>query len=240
MFKINDHILFENDDFVAVNKPAGMLSIPDRHNDQLPSLYQNLLKEREHILVVHRLDRETSGIILFAKNETTHRHLSMQFQERHIEKYYVGLVMGILSEKSGIVDKPIGEHPRLKGKMIIDKKGKPAKTEYEVLEEFGMYSYLKWQIHTGKTHQIRLHMKSLEHPLAVDELYGNGQPVFLSAIKKNYHLSKNEHEERPLLSRLALHAHQLSFKGPDGETYQLEAPLPKDLSAVLNQLHKNA
>ena len=230
-------IIFENDDFIAINKSAGMLSIPDRMQSQ-PSLKDLLLDNYESIFTVHRLDKETSGVIVFAKNEPTHKFLSQQFENRETEKYYIGMVTGNLSEKKGTIDIPILEHPVKKGMMTTAAKGKPSVTEYEVEEEFGTYSLLKFKNLTGRTHQIRVHMKYLGHPVACDELYGNGGPVFLSAIKKKFKLSKQEEEERPILNRLGLHAHKLMLKDLTDNLHELEAPLPKDLRALTSQLRK--
>ena len=132
----------------------------------------------------------------------------------------------------------IMEHPVKRGTMVINKKGKASITDYEVLESFRFFSWMKFQIHTGRTHQIRVHMQSLGHPIVCDEIYGDGKPVFLSSLKKNYHLSKNEEAERPILSRLALHSWKLKFILKEKE-YDLEAELPKDLRALLQQLRKN-
>lgn len=230
-------IIFENEDFVAINKPAGMLSIPDRIQSR-PSLKDILSDSYGSIFTVHRLDKETSGIIVFAKNEPAHKYLSQQFENRETEKYYIGLVAGKLSEKKGTIDIPIIEHPAKKGIMITASKGKDSITEYEVEEEFGSFSVLRFKILTGRTHQIRVHMKYLGHPVACDELYGNGTPVFLSAIKKKFKLSKQEEEERPILNRLGLHSHKLAFEDMDGNFQELEAPLPKDLKALISQLRK--
>lgn len=125
-----------------------------------------------------------------------------------------------------------------KGLMITSEKGKDSVTAYEVLEEFGPYSYVRFTIFTGRTHQIRVHMKYLGHPIACDELYGNGKPVLLSGLKKNFKLSAKEEEERPILSRLALHAGKLVFKDLSGKIHELEAPVPKDMRALLQQLRK--
>jgi len=184
------------------------------------------------------LDKGTSGVIVFAKNEATHKHLSRQFEERLTKKIYQGLVIGSLPEKKGSITFPITEHPALNGSMIIHRKGKESLTDYEVLEDFGIYSLVQFQIHTGRTHQIRIHMKELGHPIVCDSLYGDGKPFLISSIKKKYNLAKNELEERPILGRLALHAFQLSFKDINGKSIELEAPLPKDLRATLQQLEK--
>jgi 23S rRNA pseudouridine1911/1915/1917 synthase len=230
-------ILFENDQFVAINKAAGFLSIPDREGKD-PSLKTILREKYGNIFTVHRLDRDTSGVIIFAKNETTHKYLSTIFEERAVEKIYQGIVLGSLAEKKGSIDQPIMEHPVKLGTMVINKKGKASLTDYEVLEEAGMYSLVQFQIHTGRTHQIRVHMQSLGHPIACDDLYGDGRPVFLSSIKRGFKLSKYEEEERPLLARMALHSHLLHFQDEKGEYHTIEAPLPKDMRALLQQLRK--
>jgi 23S rRNA pseudouridine955/2504/2580 synthase/23S rRNA pseudouridine1911/1915/1917 synthase len=181
-------IIFENEDFVSINKPAGMLSIPDRTQSE-PSLKDILATKYESIFTVHRLDKETSGVIVFAKNETAHKYLSQQFENRETEKYYLGLVQGKLSEKKGVIEEAIIEHPVKKGLMTTARKGKPSITEYEVLEETGGYSLVQCKILTGRTHQIRVHMKFIGHTIVCDELYGSPQPILLSSIKKNFKLS---------------------------------------------------
>jgi 23S rRNA pseudouridine1911/1915/1917 synthase len=130
------------------------------------------------------------------------------------------------------------EHPLKKGTMMIHAKGKASSTDYRVLESFGILSLVEFDIHTGRTHQIRVHSKDLGNPIAVDPLYGDGQPILLSSIKRKFKLSKNEEEERPILNRLALHAFSLKFTDPDGKIWEIEAPMPKDMSALLQQLRK--
>lgn len=236
--KHNIEILAENENWVAINKPTGLLSVPDREQSQI-SLKDMLNEKFGKVWTVHRLDQPTSGIILFSKNENTHKYLSQLFENRQINKFYVGLVIGILHEKNGSIIAPIMEHAVKKGVYLTHAKGKYAHTDYEVLETYGQYSWVKFQIHTGRTHQIRVHMKHLGFPLVCDEIYGNGSPLLLSTIKrKKFKLSKAEEEERPLLNRLALHAHKLIFKDIDGKEVILEAPIPKDLRATLQQLEK--
>lgn len=229
-------IVFENNNFVVVDKPSGLLSIPDREGDDV-SLKRILKDKYGEIYTVHRLDKDTSGLIVFAKNEATHKHLSQAFEERSVEKYYQGIVKGTVHEKEKTIDAPIAQNTVKKTQMIIHKRGKESVTEYRVLEEFNKFTLLEFRIHTGRTHQIRVHMQYAGHPIACDELYGDGEPVYLSSIKKNYHLSKNELEERPILNRLALHAQKLSFNVNE-EKFKFEAPLPKDMSALLQQLRK--
>jgi 23S rRNA pseudouridine1911/1915/1917 synthase len=121
---------------------------------------------------------------------------------------------------------------------MTNAKGKPSVTDYQVLETFGTYSWLQFQIHTGRTHQIRVHMQYIGNPIACDDLYGNGEPILLSTIKgKKFKLSHNELEERPILSRMALHSSKLKFVF-NGEQFALEAEVPKDLRATLQQLRK--
>lgn len=230
-------IVFENDDFVVVDKPAGLLSIPDREGDEV-SLKKLLREKYGEIYTVHRLDKDTSGLILFARNEATHKYFSQAFEERAVEKYYEGIVKGTLAEKQKTINAPIAQNTVKKTLMIIHKRGKESITDYKVIEELGKFSLVSFQIHTGRTHQIRVHMQYVGHPIVCDQLYGDGEPIFLSSIKKNYNLSKNELDERPLLNRLGLHARRLKFKAENGETFDFEAPLPKDMSALLQQLRK--
>jgi 23S rRNA pseudouridine1911/1915/1917 synthase len=242
--KIDEFIISESTDWIALNKPSGLLSIPDREGKDI-SLKKILIEKFGSIFTVHRLDRDTSGLILFAKNETAHKHLSQQFARegslgdaRQPEKIYAGLVMGSLAKKKDTIDAPIAEHPVKKGLMTVYRKGKEAITDYAVLEDFKIYSWTQFQIHTGRTHQIRVHAKHIGHPIVCDDLYGDGKPVLLSSLKHKFKLSKNEWEEKPILNRLALHALRLQFIDTNGENIKLEAPLPKDLKAVLQQLRK--
>lgn len=230
-------IIFENADFVVLNKPAGLLSIPDREGKD-PSLKSWLKEKYGNIFTVHRLDRGTSGLILFAKTESAHKHLSQAFEERSVEKIYSGIVQGSLAAQQGSIDAPLMEHPVKKGMMVVNKKGKASLTDYEVKEDLGLYSLVQFLIHTGRTHQIRVHMASLGHPIVCDELYGDARPVLVSSFKKNFRLSLSEEEERPILGRLALHAQLLHFKDEQGAYHTFEAPLPKDMKATLQQLRK--
>lgn len=231
-------IIAETDHWIALNKPSGLLSIPDREQSE-PSLKDFLNEKYGKVFIVHRLDKATSGLILFAKDEATHKFLSKQFEERSVEKFYLGLVNGILMSSEGNIDAPIMEHPVKTSFYITHQKGKASLTDYQVLKEYGPYSWLQFQIHTGRTHQIRVHMKHIGHPIVCDELYGSDAPVLLSSIKrKKFKLSKADEEERPLLHRLALHAWKLSFTDIDGTKKELEAPLSKDLRAMLQQFEK--
>lgn len=229
-------IILETPDFVAVNKPSGLLSIPDRMGVEI-SLKDLLKQKYGQIYTVHRLDKDTSGIIIFAKNEVAHKALSALFESREMEKFYLGLVQGQMMNPSGSIDAAIMEHPGKTTKMMTHVKGKPSLTDYEVQEQFRLYSWVQFQIHTGRTHQIRVHMQHIGHSIVCDEIYGDPKPVLLSSIKKNFKLAKVAEEEKPILSRLALHSSQLNFSYEE-VAYSLEAPLPKDLRAVLQQLKK--
>ena len=238
MKKTEPEIIFENDSFIAINKPAGLLSIPDREQSQT-SLKDILLAKYGAIFTVHRLDKDTSGIILFAKNEAAHKYFSLLFEERKIEKYYQGLVHGIPTPKKATIDAPISEHSLQKGLMVVHRRGKPSVTDYEVIEEHKTFSLVQFLLHTGRTHQIRVHCKNIGHPLACDELYGDGKPILLSSIKRKYKLGKHDEQERPMLNRLALHSYRLKFTDADGKIIDLLAELPKDIRALLQQLRKN-
>jgi 23S rRNA pseudouridine1911/1915/1917 synthase len=230
-------IIFENDDFIALNKPAGLLSVPDR-TQSAPSLKDLLIEKYQQIFTVHRLDRETSGVIIFAKTAESHQFLSVVFQERQVEKTYYGIVWGVPASVSGMINLPMTEHPSKNGTMVVHRKGKSASTGFEVLENFGKYSFIKFDLHTGRTHQIRVHMKETGHPLLCDPLYGDGKPVFVSSLKRNYNHSGFD-EEKPILARLALHAAKISFTDRNGKFLALEAEIPKDLRALLSQMRKN-
>ncbi len=231
-------ILYEDDNFIIADKPAGILVIPDRFNDEIPSLNKILEQQfQQHMYVVHRLDRGTSGAICFAKNEVAHKYLSKQFQDHLVEKYYTGLVNGRVLAESGTIESPIMEHPTKKGRMVVAKRGKASITDYSIQEAWPLYTLMNFRIHTGRTHQIRVHMQSIGHPITCDELYGDGQPFLLSKIKRKYNFSDKK-EERPLLSRLGLHASKLVVTLESGEKVTCESPLPKDIAACVKQLDK--
>ncbi len=234
---LHKHIIFENDDIVAVNKPAGLLTIPDRTQSER-SLKDLLIDKYGSIFTVHRLDKDTSGLVIFAKNETAHKYYSSLFEERKIEKYYLGIVIGLPNTSSGMIDAPITEHPVHKGMMVVHRNGKPSSTGYEVLEANKHYSLVQFQLHTGRTHQIRVHAKNIGHPLACDELYGDGKPVLLSSFKKKFKLSKELEAEHPMIDRLALHSYKLIFNDQSGKRMELTAEMPKEFRALMTQLKK--
>ncbi|NBR36700.1 MAG: RNA pseudouridine synthase [Chitinophagales bacterium] len=235
--QLSSLILTETDHWIALNKPSGLLSVPDRMGKE-PSLKMMLREKYGNIFVVHRLDRETSGVILFAKDESTHQELNRQFEERKTEKIYQGLVLGTPADEAGSITTPIAVHPAEDGRMMTHAKGKPSHTDYRVLEVLRPYSWMQFNIHTGRTHQIRVHMQGLGHPIVCDTLYGDGKPVLVSSLRKKFKLAKSAEEERPILGRLALHAQRLCFFDHEEKEHCIEAPLPKDLTATLSQLRK--
>jgi 23S rRNA pseudouridine1911/1915/1917 synthase len=237
VIRISEIVIKETENWITLNKPSGLLSIPDREGKEI-SLKKILIEKFGGIFTVHRLDKDTSGLIVFAKNQEAHKHLSQQFENRSTVKIYQGVVIGSPLNKTGTIETRIMEHPVKKGTMVINRKGKEAITDYEVIEDFGIYSLLQFQIYTGRTHQIRIHMKDIGHPIVSDELYGDAKPILLSSFKKKFNLGKFELEEKPILGRLALHSLKLSFTDLDGTKQELEAELPKDIRATLQQLRK--
>ena len=214
-----------------------MLTIPDREQTE-KSLKEFLTDKYGSIFTVHRLDKDTSGLVLFAKTEEAHKYLCKIFEERRVEKYYLGIVLGEPAERSGLIDAPIAEHGTRKGLMTVNRNGKASQTGYEVLNANRHFSLVSFQLHTGRTHQIRVHAKNIGHPLACDPLYGDGKPILLSAVKKNFKISKHDEEERPVISRLALHSFKLNFTDMHGKQISLTAEAPKEFRALMKQLDK--
>lgn len=235
---LRQSVLHEDADVLVVNKPAGVLSTPDRHDPAKPNVVSYLRGRYGEVMTVHRLDRDTSGVLVFARHPAAHRDLSLQFQNRTVQKHYQTLVAGQVADEAGLIDKPIATHPHIKGKMIVARKGKASQTRYVVEERFRRFTWLDVELLTGRTHQIRVHFLSQGYPLAVDPLYGKRTQLTLSDIKPGYRAPR-EVEERPLLGRLSLHAARLAFHHPGSrERLTFTAPLPKDLRALLQQLRK--
>jgi 23S rRNA pseudouridine1911/1915/1917 synthase len=232
----NIPILFENDNVIVLNKPSGLYSIPDRKQLE-QNLKDILMAKYGTIFTVHRLDAPTSGVIIFAKNETSHKDLTQQFENRETKKMYIGIVHGSIYEKEGTITAAIMEHPGKNGKMVINRKGKEAITQYKVTKDYKRYSVVEYDILTGRTHQIRIHSHNIGHPIIADELYGDGKGILLSELKKKFNLGKYVEEERPILNRLALHAMQLTVN-IDGALQTFEASLPKDMEVAIKQFDK--
>jgi 23S rRNA pseudouridine1911/1915/1917 synthase len=230
-------ILFEDDAILVINKPAGLLVLPDRYDLDLLNLYDLLKDTFGTIFVVHRIDRETSGIVLFAKIAEAHAQLNTAFEQRQVEKRYRAIVAGNPNTDGGCIDLPIIENEYGVKKMKVDKKrGKEARTDYSVIERFSGYALIEARPYTGRTHQIRVHLKEVGLPILADSLYGVGSNFYLSTIKRNYRGKENE---QPLLNRTALHAFTLTFNHPlTGAKILTKAPLPKDMEAVIKVLRK--
>lgn len=236
--KSNYSVVFENDNYLILNKAAGTLVIPDRY-DQTKICLVHLLNEKyPNIFIVHRIDKDTSGIICFAKNEISHKHLSQLFESRKVDKKYIAICASIPEPLSGTISIPIRPSKTNKSKMICDDDGKEAITEYETIEKLQSASLVHLKIKTGRTHQIRVHLQHINCPLLVDEKYGNNSEFLLSRYKGRKYNQKKYSEERPLMSRHSLHSWKISFKDQDGNTIRGESELPKDFKAVLNQLRK--
>lgn len=233
-------IIFENEDYIIINKPAGMLVIPDRYDQSKPCLVKMLDEKNDGIFVVHRIDMDTSGAICFARNAESHKHLSQLFENNKVDKSYLAICGSTPTLESGKIDTPIKPSETNKGKMICHPKGKKALTHYTVKERFGTSCLLEVKIETGRTHQIRVHLSFISCPLIVDKKYGQSDAFYLSHLKRRKYNRKKEDVERPLMSRQSLHAWKLSFLDSKGNMITAEANMPKDFKAVLNQLRKNS
>lgn len=237
-------ILFEDDDLLVVNKPAGVLSIPDRAGNVgvADLLRRGSTKEdgSSALRMVHRLDRDTSGVLVLAKHLDAQRAVSHQFQERTVVKHYLALVRGHADTAEGTIDAPIKPHPRDgQARMVGRGRGaRDARTTWTLVEQYPGIALLRCRLHTGRQHQIRVHLAHVGLPLLVDELYGSDRPFFLSEVKPDYKPSRR-HEERPLIARLTLHAESIAFTHPRrDEMLHLTADVPKDLRATITQLRK--
>lgn len=231
-------ILFEDQFMLAVNKPAGMLSVPDRYNALYPNLRTIFDNKYGKIFVVHRLDRDTSGVMIFAKDAETHKILNDKFQNFKITKIYHALLAGVLGRDEVFIDIPLMPSPSKKGTSIPSARGKESYSKFKVLERFKKATYVEIELLTGRHHQIRAHAAAIGYPLLVDDLYGSSKEFFLSEIKKKYNIRKDI-EEKPLIARITLHAYSLSFDHPHtGEEVKFTAELPKDFTITLKKLQK--
>jgi 23S rRNA pseudouridine1911/1915/1917 synthase len=249
--KLALNVLYEDDDLLVIDKPAGLLVIPDRWDASKPTVVKlaraylhtcaaaagTLAAEPPRIWVVHRLDRDTSGVLILAKSARVHAALSQQFERGKVLKTYVALVIGQGIRAEGVIRLPIGPHPQRPGMMAIQRRhGKAALTRYAVVERFRGYTLLDVRPQTGRSHQIRVHLQAICYPLALAALYGSSEPLLLSALKPSYR-SKAGAEEHPLMARLTLHAQALRLMHPThGGARSWWAPLPKDFAAVLRNL----
>jgi 23S rRNA pseudouridine1911/1915/1917 synthase len=235
------HILYEDGAIIVVDKPAGMVVHPaaGNYSGTLVNALQHHCRNLSGIGgvmrpgIVHRLDKGTSGLMVAAKSDEAHRHLAEQFKRRQVSKHYTALVHGNLREDEGVADAAVGRHPVERKKMsTASRRGKAALTRWRVLERFGAFTLLEAKIETGRTHQIRVHLSALGHPVAGDSVYGASKravetPALRAVLKK--------------LPRQALHAGRLSFAHPvTGEEMSFESPLPEDMAEVIRFLREKA
>jgi len=239
-------ILFEDDHLVIINKPAGMIVHPGKANygGTLANALQAHFDELSDMAgqhrpgIVHRLDRNTSGLLVVAKNNQVHHRLSQQFEQREVKKTYLAVVQGIVDFDSDFIETHVRVHPKLREKMTVCEAGNEARvatTFYEVIERFADHTFVRLHPRTGRTHQLRVHMSHLGNPIVADRLYGGGNELRLSATTQ---LEAGQ-ADRILIHRQALHAFQLTFTHPDsGQTMQFEAPLAADIQDVVDVLQR--
>lgn len=238
-------ILYEDEHLLVVNKPAGMVVHPGA-GVRRGTLVHALLAHAPAIAavggagrpgIVHRLDKDTSGLLVVAKTPTAYLKLVDAIARRDVHREYRALVWGEPRDLSARVAQPIGRHPKDRKRMAVTPKGRPAATNYRVLESYGWASFLECRLETGRTHQIRVHLSHLGHPVLGDSTYGGGLRRVLNLPEQVRKLAREMIETMP---RQALHAARLVFSHPaTGEALALEAPLPADFSAALAQLRKS-
>lgn len=234
-------LLYEDEWLAAVDKPSGLLVAPDRWDASRDHLVELVRQSHgESWSNVHRLDRETSGVVLFAKSAEAQRRLTELWEEQQVGKLYVAITKPGPREATGVVDGALAADPRRPGKMKMARDGKPAVTEYAVVQRWkNEMALVEARPRTGRTHQIRVHLAELGAPVLVDAFYGDGKPLMLSDIKRNYR--PRGREEQPILSRLALHAFRLTFVHPwHGGEVEIESPLPRDMARALDSLDRYA
>ena len=245
-------VLFEDEYLLAIEKPARMLTSPDRYDPERPNLMKLLhagvsegkpwatSRGLTYLANAHRLDFETSGVLLLAKDKDALSKVASHFGTERAVKHYVALVQGNPPEKLFEVDAPIGPHPHHVGRMHVDHSdGKKSRTQFEVLESFLGFSLLRCRPLTGRTHQIRIHLRHVRLPIVADVLY-LGKPLMLSTVKRGYRL-KPGRTERPLIDTVALHAERLEIPHPiTGQSVVIESPWPKDMRVALKFLRKCA
>lgn len=233
-------ILHEDKSIIVIDKPAGWSSIPDRFDESKQNIFKSLQGYREEIFMVHRLDRDTSGVMVIAKTQKAHKFLNDQFENRNVDKIYHAFVDGSPVEESFEVDAPIAHSSTKQGQVFIHKVGKESQTHFQLIERWKGFSLLECKPVTGRQHQIRIHLQHAGHALMIDDRYGKRSFFNISEIKnrKKFNIKKNT-TERPLLSRQTLHAQSITFKHPETkEKMTIECAYPKDLRALKNQLTK--
>ncbi|MCS5543969.1 MAG: 23S rRNA pseudouridine(1911/1915/1917) synthase RluD [SAR86 cluster bacterium] len=234
---IDIDIIFEDKDLIVVNKASNLVVHPGAGNKK-GTLVNGLLAYNKNLSflpragIVHRLDKNTSGLLISAKNESTYINLVRQLKERLISRKYLALVVGE-PISGGKIDEPLGRHPRFRTKQAVVKKGKNALTFYKIVEKYRGYSLLEASLSTGRTHQIRVHFSYLGYPIVGDNTYG-GKRKFAAGI------SEMTREKISQFPRQALHASKLQFRHPQtGNKVSLHAPLPRDMSDLISFLKRN-
>ncbi len=231
-----DLIILENDNVIVINKPPNVSSLDERsgEGESIIRMAKAYLPDAQ---LCHRLDKETSGCLLIAKNEATYRHISIEFEHRRVLKTYHAIVDGLHEFNHLEVDLPIGEGQ--KGLMKIDfGTGKEAVTYFNSIRYFKHYTLVECKPITGRTHQIRVHLATQRAIIANDLLYGGKRPL-LSRLKKRYNLGKFEEEEQSIIRRFALHAFALKINNIDGTLIDVSAEYPKDFGVFVKLLEKH-
>lgn len=229
------HVLYQDDDLLALDKAPGVPTIPERGSEE--SLKTLAQQQFGRLWTVHRIDKQTSGVVLFARTPEAHRDLNEQFRTRETEKRYLAVLEGEMPQEEMTIDIPLAPDPGKAGRIRPSASGKEALTVLRVRERFRGYTLAEAQPLTGRQHQIRVHCRAVGLPLLVDFLYGGRDAFFLSSIKRKY--KDYGREERPLIGRLTLHAESLTVRHPGtGEPITFTAELPKDMRALLTQLRK--
>lgn len=235
----NYTVIFEDESILVVSKKSGLLIAADRYDEDAPRLDLILEETYGRLYAVHRIDKDTSGLVIYAKNAEAHKNLSMQFEKREVHKTYHCLVHGKPNWETYTANYALMPDGDIRHRTVVSKThGKPSKTDFTLLGCCGPFSWIKAEPHTGRTHQIRAHLREMGYTIVCDPLYsGNQKPVRLSDIKKKWNGDTNE--ERPLLSRLALHAYKLELKHPvTNEMMCWTAPYSKDMDALRKQMAK--
>ncbi len=234
-------ILFQNKTLLALNKPSGILSVPDRYNADRPSIASLITETFPEARPLHRLDLETSGVLLFCLSTDAFGWYSDQFEARSVHKKYLALGDGRCVTESGEIDAPL--YTTGTGKVTIHKRGKSSQTQWRVLEHFKHHTLFELTPLTGRTHQIRVHLASIGHPVLGDTTYGSAGPLYLSDLKGKgkYKLGRDKEQEYPIIQRIALHAASITITDySSSEPIEVQAPLPKDMRVGLNKLRQFA
>jgi 23S rRNA pseudouridine955/2504/2580 synthase len=233
-FKLQNHISFENDNYLGINKPSGISSLHERVADGT-SIIERLQSRFPDYQLCHRIDKETSGLLLIAKNAEAYRNASIQFEKRKVKKVYHAIVVGFHQFDELKLELPLVT-TRSGRSSVNSLKGKMSTTVLTTMEQFGHYTLVKAEPLTGRLHQIRIHLASQNAPIAADTVYGGKMP-YLSELKRNFSISKSK-TESPMIHRVALHASQLTFNDLDGTVLNIKAEYPKDFEVFLKLLRK--